>query len=115
MTAIEQAEQFYAKTGASFYNDIAHHMKHGYIHITPEYVLWGHAVCREAGLPEKQQDVKDPDAWYIRFACGINWMHHFFRLIPYHLPYIGWARWEKKRPVQYFETETLTRKIQNGI
>lgn len=114
MTAIDQAEEFYSDLGVSLVGDIAHHMKHGYVHITPKYMLLGHAVRRDGGLPERQIDVKKPDAWYVRFALGVNWLQHFLNLTPYPLPYIGWARVKKGRPVKYYKAETLTQKIHNG-
>ncbi len=96
-------------------NDIAYHLRYGYVHITPEYAIWGHPVVRDKGIPELQKDMRDPDAWYVRFAIGKNWLQHFFSLMPYQLPYVGWARWEKKMPVKYFKTENLKRKISYGI
>lgn len=115
MTAIEQAEDFYKRMQVSMCNDIAYHLKHGYIFVGPDYAMWGHAVRRDDGLPEKQCGVTNPDAWYVRFAVGDGWLRRFFSMMPYPLPYVGWARWEHKRPVKYFKLDNLQRRLSYGI
>jgi hypothetical protein len=109
----EQAEQCYKQVGLDIHLDIANYAMHeGYVFLTPDFMLWGKPVRRDGGLPHAQWKVAEPDAFYVRFAVGKGCLDKFLSLTSLcRLPYIGWSRYLKNKPLRYYKTEHLLRGI----
>jgi hypothetical protein len=107
----EEALAFYAKTGGDLMKDIsAYSTLGGYVFITPHSLMFGKAVRTDGGKPDEQWGAVAPDAWYVRFAVGKNAVSEFISRIPYPLPYVGWSRISKDRPVNWFNFNTVQRR-----
>ena len=111
-TLIEEAKGFYAKLGNPlwFEKDLGNYLLDGYIHSTPTSLILGKPARRDGGDPVDQWRVDEPDAWFVQFAVGDGSISHFINLMPFQLPYVGWARELKKRPVKWWATETILRR-----
>jgi hypothetical protein len=85
MTPYERAKEFYHENPPlSWEGDLEEYMRNGHVHITPSLVLLG---CRV------------DDGWFIRLAVGDGCLAKVVELMPFPLPYVGWARVAKGRPV----------------
>lgn len=110
MTVYLQALETNQRLGIDMERDIAAYCCHGgYVFIGPDYVMWGKPVRRDKGDPDTQWNAVDPDAWYVRFACGKGSLKRFIELTPYYLPYTGWKRQVRARGVQYYKTNIIKR------
>ena len=110
MSTYFQAKGLYDGLGIDMEKDLAAYSLHGgYVFIAPDHLMWGKPVRRDAGDPDTQWNVENPDAWYVRFAYGKGSLLRFIGLMPYDLPYVGWKRVLKGRTTQYFRTDRLRR------
>ena len=102
---------FYAETGGDLMADIsAYATMGGYVFITPHSLLLGKPVRKDDGNPDEQWGATAPDAWYVRFAAGKDAISEFISRTPYPLPWIGWSRVSKDRPVKWFDFNTVLRR-----
>ena len=93
----ELAEEICGDHGVVLADDIIEYSRRGYVFIAPEYVLIG---CRLG------------DGWFIRLAVGAGCLNKFLELMPYYLPYVGWARMVRGRhQVVWHDTEKVRRAI----
>ena len=111
VNVLVKALGLYEKIGTDLFKDIAVYMDMGYVFKTPHSLLLGKAVRRDQGNPDAQWDVKDPDAWYVRTAVGDGAVKEFIDRIPYPLPYVGWMRHVKNKPVKYFSYDQVRRRM----
>lgn len=103
-----EAVETHKKLGIDMSQDIAAYSLHGgYVFIAPNHIMWGKPVRQDGGDPDNQWNVVDPDAWYVRFACGKGSLGRFVALMPYTLPYVGWKRQLKGRGIKYFKTTQI--------
>lgn len=115
MNAFGKAAYYHNKVGIDIGQDIAAYSNHGgYVFLAPDYVMWVKAVRRNGGDPDTQWNVTNPDAWYVRFALGEGCVGKFIGMMPYPLPYTGWKRRLKGKPIRYFQTEQLLRRSNDG-
>ena len=114
MKVLEQTARAYEATGGSFDRDVAAYACHGgYVYIAPDHLIIGKPVRRDGGDPAAQWHVEEPDAWFVKFAAGDGRVRKFMELMPFPLPWVGWARETKKRSVNWFSLAAiLRRKIQ---
>ena len=111
MKPFEEALAFYAKTGDDLMKDIsAYSTLGGYVFITPHSLMFGKAVRTDGGNPDAQWGAVAPDAWYVRFAVGVDAVSEFIGRIPYPLPKVGWSRVSKDRAVNWFDFKTVLRR-----
>ena len=113
-TLIEEAKGFYAKLGNPlwFEKDLGNYLLDGYIHSTPTSLILGKPVRRDGGDPDNQwwDDEKQCDAWFVKFAAGEGMIREFIRSMPYQLPFIGWMRATKSKPVKYWNLKQILRR-----
>lgn len=77
--------------------DLCHFLKCGYIFSGPTYLLMGERV----GM-----------GWFIHCAIGSNFLQKFAELMPYYLPFVGWAREQHGgKEVTWYKTENVLRRI----
>ena len=111
VNVIEEAIEAYGQTGGSGEDDVAAYATSGgYLYITPDCVILGKPVRRDAGRPEGQWGVKNPDAWFVKYAGGKGHVPKFIDLIPFPLPWVGWGREVKDKPVKWFNAEKVMRR-----
>ena len=111
---IEEAVLTYEKTGGTWQDDVAAYATHGgYVWISPTCVILGKPVRREGGRPEGQWNVKNPDAWFVKYAGGRGHLPRFIDVIPFHLPFVGWGRETKGKAVKWFNLNALKRRKSN--
>jgi hypothetical protein len=111
VNVLVKALELYEKIGTDLFKDIAVYMDRGYVFKTPHSLLLGKAVRRDQGNPDAQWDVKDPDAWYVRTAVGDGAVKEFINSIPYALPWVGWMRHVKDKPVMWFPIDQVRRRM----
>jgi len=111
MSILKEVEKLYKDLGQDMCTDIAQYMEHEYVVKTPESLIIGKAVRRDDGCPTGQWKVTAPDAWFVRTAVGKDHISHFINCMPYPLPYVGWMRELKNRPVKWFKLEQILRRI----
>jgi hypothetical protein len=111
MRPMEEALEFYEDIGGDLMADIAAYSCHGgYVFITPHSLMFGKAVRTDNGSPDDQWNVTAADAWYVRFAVGKDAVSEFISRIPYPLPFVGWSRFAKDRPVKWFDFKRIQRR-----
>lgn len=77
----------------SINEDLEFFLRHGYVFSSPDHLLIG---CRIE------------DAWFIHAAIGRGALRKFFDLMPYYLPYVGWARPQRgRKTVVWHSTDRL--------
>jgi hypothetical protein len=97
MTIIEQARKLYAQSPhlECFEDDVAAHVRTGYVFVTPTSILLGRAVPRDAD----DALISDPwhafapsecDAWFVWLAVGN--LPEITSFIPYEQKWIAFAR-----------------------
>ena len=114
MNILLKAEKFYEKLGACLEDDVIQYMTNGYVFVTPQSLLLGKAVRKDGGDPDGQWNVTAPDAWYVKTAVGEDCISEFIDRIPHPLPYVGWSRALKDKPVMWFDYERVLRRKENG-
>ena len=84
--------------GRSWPNDLEHYLRHGYVFASPTHLLIGERIG---------------DGWHIHVAIGTGCLKKFCELMPYWLPYVGWAREHraKRSEIRWHRTETIFRKV----
>jgi len=110
MTILREVEKLYQELGQDMCKDIANYMEHEYVVKTPHSLIMGKAVRTDGGDPNDQWNVTAPDAWFVRTAVGEDHIKHFINCMPYPLPFIGWMRELKNRPVKWFKLEQILRR-----
>ena len=111
MNLLEEAVLTYQKTGGKWEDDVAAYATHGgYLYVSPECVILGKPVRRDGGVPEGQWNVANPDAWFVKYAGGRGHVSKFIDLIPFPLPWVGWARQTKGKAVKWFNFNQIKRR-----
>lgn len=111
MSILKEVDELYQGLGVSMFKDISVYLEHEYVVKTPKSLILGKAVRRDDGNPDDQWGVAEPDAWYVRTAVGEDHIKHFINCMPYPLPYVGWMRRIKNRPIKWFKLEQILRRI----
>ena len=112
MNILAQAKEFYDKLDDSMEEDIARYMANGYVFVTPDSLLLGKAVRKDGGDPVDQWNVTAPDSWFVKTAIGESCISEFIERIPYPLPFVGWQRALKNKPVIWFDYDQINRRKQ---
>lgn len=111
MNILEQAKRFYDKSGGNMFADISAYSANGYVFITPTTLLLGKAVRTDIDThPDNQWNPPGADAWYVRTAIGDDSIKEFISRIPYPLPFVGWMRELKKRPIKWYDFNRINRR-----
>lgn len=97
MIPSEVAASLYGPDGipGSFRDDLNAHLHHGFVVSTPDAFAMGRPVARVAphrlhADPWFEFPPESCDAWMIWLAAGE--VGDLWRLFPYELPWVGWAR-----------------------
>lgn len=113
-TYIDDVRKFYAKIGdvENFERDLATYLLNGYVLATPRWIILGKPVRRDGGNPNAQwwDDETCCDAWYVKFAAGEGTFGEWVKAIPFKLPFIGWMRALKNKPVKFWDWRQVTRR-----
>ena len=73
----------------------------GYVYSTPQFfALFQPVNSRTVDVHAPPFRHENPDAWFVHVLAGD--MDAFIASVPYPLPYFGFARSERGRPVRYF-------------
>ena len=111
MTILEKTKKLYDQVGANMFADISAYSARGYVFITPHSLLLGKAVRSDIDVhPDEQWNMPNPNAWYVCVAVGENAISEFIQRIPYPLPYVGWMRELKQKPVKWYEFNRIIRR-----
>ena len=111
VNVLAQSLKLYEKIGTDLFKDVAVYLAHGYVFKTPHSLLLGKAVRTDGGNPDAQWDVENPNAWYVRTAVGDGAVKEFINSIPYALPWVGWMRHVKDKPVMWFPIDQVMRRM----
>lgn len=91
---IEQAQALYEKVGLpkeKLFTDIDEYVRFHYVYASPTTLVLAQTVGPTQGAK--------PTAWFIYLAVGSRTLSQVFKLAPFELPWIGWARAAKGREV----------------
>ena len=111
MSILERVKAFYDECEMDMFREISIYMAHGYVHKTPESFILAKPVRTDLDEhPANQWGVTDPDAWYVHAAVGDDWIMDWVDLMPFPLPKVGWMRHLKKKPVKFWDLETILRR-----
>lgn len=111
VNVFDQAKELYEDIGIDMFKDISVYMAHGYVFKTPHSLLLGKPVRKDGGDPDGQWDVMNPNAWYVRTAVGDGAVGEFISRIPYALPWVGWMRHVKNKPVKWYTLDQVRRRM----
>lgn len=93
----ERIHELYAKTPQrSLWKDLVHHFMDGFVFSGEDYLLMGERIN---------------DGWFVHIAVGEGCLEKFISLMPYHLPWIGWAKEHRGGEVRWYRTESVKRNI----
>lgn len=99
----------------TFEEDLALHLRFGYVFSTPDAFIMGRAVNRNAPY----QDIlspwvaqSSPDAWLVWLASGSGALALFMEREPFPMPFIGWERDNKLR---WYRRQDLIRHVARTI
>lgn len=115
MTPVELASSLYRErriASARFTADISAHYRTGYVINTPQMFLMFRGV-RTMATPELISDpgykFLIPDAWFIWVFAAVSpvTILEILDFQPHQLPYIGWARDDKRR---FYNSATIFRR-----
>jgi len=113
-TYLIDSKKFYGSFGEAndFERDLGAYLREGYVHSSPNKIMLFKPVRMDAGNPIKQwwDDESQCDAWFVKFACGKRKISDFINAMPYELPFVGWMRAMKNKPVMYWRTEQILRR-----
>lgn len=96
-SAIKEARDLYKNTmpDRSLTADLDECLRKGYVFVGPDYLLAGYRVGT---------------GWFISIAVGHGCLKRFIDLMPYYLPWVGWAREPAgKKEVVWRQTEKVIR------
>tara|TARA_A100000172_G_scaffold23634_2_gene13777 strand:+ start:291 stop:629 length:339 start_codon:yes stop_codon:yes gene_type:complete len=111
MNILQITKQFYDATGNNMFADISTYSANGYVFITPSSLLLVKPVRTDSQYhPDSQWKVIAPNAWYVRTAVGENSIKEFISRTPYPLPFIGWMRELKKKPIKWYDFNRIIRR-----
>ena len=111
MNILERAKEFYDLTKGDMFKDLSAYAAYGYVFITPQTMLLGKAVRTDSDIhPNEQWGVLAPDAWYVKTAIGDNAISNFINSIPYPLPFVGWMRQLKQKPIKWYDFNRINRR-----
>jgi len=111
MNILEQTKNFYDKTKGDMFKDLSAYSAHGYVFITPSSLLLTKPVQSKSELhPNEQWGVVAPDAWYVKTAVGENSISEFIDRTPYPLPFVGWMRQLKQKPIKWYDFNRINRR-----
>lgn len=116
MTPVEQAADFYLRTGQprTFREDLEAHLLNGYVFSTPDCFLMARPVSSRADItvladPFHTFDHDEHDTWLVWLAAGsMVSVKKYLTDPPYALPQVAWARHNRLR---FYDTKTLTTTI----
>ena len=113
-TYLSEAKEFYGALSDAddFERDLATYLQAGYVVSSPNSIIFGKPVRKDGGDPVTQwwDDESQCDAWFVKFACGDGMYSKFIEAMPFKLPYIGWVRERKNKPVRYWRCEQILRR-----
>ena len=113
-TYLIDAKKFYSKIGDpnDFERDLGTYLRDGYVYASPKCIILGTPVRRDGGTPDTQwwDDEKQCDALFVKFAAGHEMIPEFIKAMPFKLPYVGWMRALKNKPVMYWRMEQFLRR-----
>jgi hypothetical protein len=110
MSILKEVEKLYTDLRQDMCGDIAQYLEHEYVVKTPYSLIMGKAVRSDGGDPNGQWNVTAPDAWFVKTAVGEDHIKHFIHCMPYPLPFVGWMRELKNRPVKWYKLEQILRR-----
>ncbi len=111
MNILERTKNFYEECNKDMFKDISAYLAYGYIHKTPESFILAKTVKSDSEMhPAEQWNTTGADAWYVHVAIGDDWIMDWINLMPFPLPKVGWMRQLKKKPVRFWDLESILRR-----
>jgi hypothetical protein len=92
MTPVEQAATLRRNAGANFTDELEAHLLNGFVFSTPIAFLMGRPVPKGVEIRSVWDTwpKAECNAWFVWLAVGDAW--RLMDLMPYELPWVGWAR-----------------------
>lgn len=111
MHPLDKANELYAKAGINFTQDLAFHLRNGYVFSDPEHFLMGFPVI--LANPNTIARPGEAEAWHVRLAIGQGALGWFLRQMPWFLPFVCWHRTLKnsKGALHVWPSEILMKRL----
>jgi hypothetical protein len=111
MNIMERVSGLYEECGMDMFSDISTYLTYGYMHKTPTSFILAKTVDKDSDTPPAEQwGTLKPNAWFVHMAVGEECVKHWINLMPFKLPYVGWARQNKKRPIKFYDLNKISRR-----
>ena len=109
LTPWERALLVYGSTRRDFGEDMAAHLRGGYVYNGPAGFVMFRGVRKAApdgAILDPTHQFTAPDCWHVWLAAG-NWRHILASYLPYPLP---WISWERDFVLRFYPLEKLLAK-----
>jgi hypothetical protein len=111
MNILERVRGLYEECEIDMFEDISTYLTYGYIHKTPTSFILAKPVDKDSEFSLNEQwGVTNPNAWFIHMAVGEECIKEWINLMPFKLPFVGWARENKKRPIKFYDLNKILRR-----
>ena len=111
MSILAKVKDLYEECSMDMFKDISVYMNYGYVHKTPTSFILAKTVDKDSNTPPAEQwNVSNPNAWFVHMALGEDCIPYWINLMPYKLPYVGWARENKKKPIRFYDLNKIIRR-----
>ena len=108
---LERVKDLYDECGVDMFKDISAYLAYGYIHKTPQSFILAKTVdLNSKTKPSEQWGASDPNAWFVHMAVAEGCIREWIKIMPFRLPYVGWARENKKRATRFYELSKILRR-----
>ena len=99
---LERVKALYDECGIDMFKDISAYLAYGYVHKTPQSFILAKTVdLNSKTKPSEQWGESNPNAWFVHVAVGEGCIKGWIKIMPFKLPYVGWARETKKKQLGF--------------
>ncbi len=111
MSILKEVKDLYDECSMDMFKDISVYLTHGYVHKTPKSFILAKTINKDIDTPPAEQwDTPNPNAWFVHMAVGQGAISYWINLMPFTMPYVGWARENKKKPIKFYTLDTIIRR-----
>lgn len=112
MSKLQKAFELYAENKQDFFRELSIYFQHGYVFSDPiSLILYKPVKIDSADPINEWVKPEDADAWYVHFAYGKGCIKKLCDQIPFRLPYFGYSRALKNKPIKYYKSEKFFRRL----
>ena len=113
MSKLEKALELYSHfPKQDFLRELSLYMQRGYVYSDPNMIILFKPVSTSSANPINEWfKLEDSDAWYVHFALGKGYLKKLCEKFPVRLPFFGYSRILKNKPIRFHKSETFFRRV----